>query len=76
MQKKILSTKNKNKKTETVNPKVLKTKSGKTMLLSKCAVCISKEPRFIKEHEAKGLLSSLGINPPLNKIALLGKIFF
>ena len=29
------------------------------MLLSKCAVCISKKSKFIKEQEAKGLLSKL-----------------
>ena len=33
------------------------------MLLSKCAVCDSKELRFIKEQEASGLLSNLGIKP-------------
>ena len=29
------------------------------MLLSKCAVCVSKKSKFIKEQEAKGLLSKL-----------------
>ena len=31
------------------------------MLLTNCAVCESKRSRFIKEQEANGLLSSLGI---------------
>ena len=41
------------------------------MLLSKCAVCDSKKLNFIKEQEASGLLSSLRILTPLNKILLL-----
>ena len=31
------------------------------MLLSKCAGCHSKKSKFIKEQEARRLLSSLGI---------------
>ena len=34
------------------------------MLLSKCEVGDSKKPKFIKEQEASGLLSSLGIKTP------------
>ena len=30
----------------------------------------------MKEEEAKGLLSSLGIKTPLNKIPSLGKVLF
>ena len=51
---------------------MIKTKNGRTMFLSKCAVRDSK--RFIKENEAKGLLSTLGIKAPLNKIPLLEDI--
>ena len=39
-------------------------------------LCSSKNSRFLKEQEAKGLLSSLGLKTPLNKIPLLGKILF
>ena len=39
------------------------------MLSSKCAVCDSKKSKFIKEQEASGLLSSLGMNAPLSKIS-------
>ena len=46
------------------------------MLLSKCAICDSKKSKFIKNQEAKGLLSKLGIKTPLNKIPLLGDILF
>ena len=42
------------------------------MLLSKCAVLDSKKSKFIKEQGTSGLLSSLGIKTPLNKIPLLG----
>ena len=46
------------------------------MLLSKCAVCDSKKWKFVKEQEAIGLLSSLGITTFLSKIPLLGTILF
>ena len=44
------------------------------MILSKCAECGSKKSRFIKNQEARGLLSSLGFRTPLSKIQLLGNI--
>ena len=59
------------KSTESINPKVSKTTNGKTMILSKCALCGNKKSKFIKEQQAKGLLSNLGIRTPLNKIPLL-----
>ena len=46
------------------------------MILSKCAICSSKKSRFIKNQEAKGLLSNLGIRTPLSKVPLLGDILF
>ena len=49
------------KDTENINPKVSKTSNGKLMLLSNCAICNSKKLRFLKNQEAKGLLSNLGI---------------
>ena len=64
------------KNTENINPKVLKTSNGRTMLLSKCAICDSKKSRFIKNQEAKGLLSNLGIKTPLSKVPILGDILF
>ena len=45
------------------------------MLLSKCGVCDSKNSSFFKQHEASGILSSLGINTHLKKILLLGDLF-
>ena len=41
------------------------------MILSKCAICGSKKSKFIKEQQAKGLLSNLGLRTPLNKISVL-----
>ena len=40
------------------------------MILSTCAICGSKKSKLIKEQQAKGLLSNLGIRTPLNKIPL------
>ena len=64
------------KNTDSINPKVTKTTNGKTMILSKCAICGSKKSKFIKEQQTRGLLSNLGIRTPLNKIPLLGDILF
>ena len=64
------------KNTENINPRVSKTSNGRTMILSKCAICGSKKSRFIKNQEAKGLLSNLGIRTPLSKGSLLGDILF
>ena len=47
------------KNTESKNPKVAKTKNGRIMLLSNCAVCNSKKSNFLKKQQAKGLISSL-----------------
>ena len=62
------------KDTVNINPRVPNTSIGKTMFLSKCAKCGSKRSRFIKTHEAKGLLSNLGIITSLSKVPLLGNI--
>ena len=59
-----------------INPRVSNTRNGKTMILSKCAECGSKKLRFIKNQEAKGLVSSLGLRTPLSKVPLLGDILF
>ena len=42
--------------TENFNARVLKTKNGRTMILSQCDVCGSKKSRFLKEQEAKGVI--------------------
>ena len=37
------------KNTESKNPKAVRTKNGRKMLLLKCVVCDSKKSKFIKE---------------------------
>ena len=64
------------KNTESIDPKVSATSNGEAIILSKCAMCVSKKSKFIKKQEAKGLLSNLGIKAPLNKLPLLGDILF
>ena len=46
------------------------------MVLSKCAISGSKKSRSIKNQEATGLLSNLGIKTPLSKVPILGDILF
>ena len=46
------------------------------MLLSKCVIHGSKKSGFIKNQEANGLLSILGIKTPLRKISLVGRLLF
>ena len=46
------------------------------MTLPKCAMCGSKNSRFIKNQEAKGLFSNLGLKTPLNKDPILGDVLF
>ena len=48
------------KMTENLNPNIFKTKNGRLIMQSKCAECRIKKSRFVKEQEAKGLLSNLG----------------
>ena len=53
------------KDTENINPRVSNTSHGKTVLLSN-----------IKDQEAKGLLSNLGLRTPLSQVPILGDILF
>ena len=64
------------KNIEKNNSKVSKTKNAKIMLLSRCAVSGYKKSKFMKEREASGLMSQLGIRTPLSKIPLLGNNCF
>ena len=63
------------KNTKNKDSKMIKTKNGRLALSSKYVVCGSKRSRFIKEQEAEGLLSNLGIKTPLSKILLLNILF-
>ena len=61
--------------TENIDPKMVRTKNNRLVMQSKCSVCRIKKSRFLKEQEAKGLLSNLGIKTPLSKILLLNILF-
>ena len=64
------------KNRENENPKVAKIRNGRIILLSKCTLWDCKKSKFIKGHEASGLLSNLGIKTPLSKIPLAGPLLF
>ena len=61
--------------TSNIDPKMVKTKNNRLLMQSKCSVCGTKKSRFVKEQDAKGLLSNLGIKTPLSKIPLLNVLF-
>ena len=63
------------KNTENLNSKIFKTKNGRLLMQLKCPVCRIKKSMFLKEQEAKGLLSNLGIKTPLSKTPLLNILF-
>ena len=64
------------KDTENINPRVSNTRNGRKRILSKCTICSSKKSRFIKDQEAKGLLTNLGVRTPLSKVPISGDILF
>ena len=61
--------------TDNIDPKMFRTKNNRLLMQSKCSVCKNKKSRFIKEQDAKGLLSNLGIKTPSIKIPLLNVLF-
>ena len=63
------------KDTENIDPKIVKAKFNRLIMQSKCSFCGIKKPRFVKEQEARGYLSNLGIKTPLSKIPLLNVLF-
>ena len=62
-------------KTENLDSKIFKTKNGRLIMQSKCIEYGFKNSRFLKEQEAKNLLSNLGIKTPLSKMPLLNVLF-
>ena len=50
---------------------MVRTKNNWLIMKPKCSVCRIKKSRFVKEQEAKGLLSNLGIKTQLSKMTLL-----
>ena len=63
------------KDTENIDSKMVRTKNNRLVMQSNCSICGIKKSRFVKEKEAKGLLSNLGIKTPLSKIPLLNVLF-
>ena len=57
------------------NSRIRRTKQNTLMLVSNFTIC-SKKLQFIKNQEASGLLSKLGIRIPLNIIPVIGDILF
>ena len=61
-------------KTESKNPKVVRTKNERITILAKCLVCNGRKSKFIKEQEAGEFVSSLGVKTSLSKIPLRGPL--
>ena len=54
------------KYTGNINPKVIKTKNNRKMMLSRCSICNNKKSTFISQ--GFGLLDILGLNTPQNRM--------
>ena len=61
--------------TDNIDSKIFRTKNSRLLMQSKCSNCKNEKSRFVKEQEAKGLLSNLGIKTPLSKIPLINILF-
>ena len=60
---------------ENIDPKMVRTKKNRLIMQLKCSVWWIKKSRFVKEQEAKSILSNLGIKTPLSKTPLLNILF-
>ena len=63
------------KDTKNIDPKVIKTKNNRKMMLSRCSICNNKKSTFTavpssseRISQGSGLLDSLGLNTPQNRI--------
>ena len=54
------------KDTRNIDPKVVKIKNNKRMIISRCSICNNKTSTFISR--GSGLLDSLGLNTPQNRM--------
>ena len=63
------------KYTKNNNPKIVRNRQNRLMIQSNCVNCGSQKSRFIKEQQAMGILSNLGIKTPLSKVPLLNILF-
>ena len=53
-------------KKRNIDPKVIKTKNNKQVIVSRCFICNNKKSTFISQ--GSGLLDSLGLNTPQNRM--------
>ena len=53
--------------TKNNNPKIVRNRQNRLMMQLNC---VNKKNRFIKEQQAMGILSNLGIKTPLSKVPL------
>ena len=58
-----------------IDPKVIKTKNNRKMMLSRCSICSNKKSTFTAEpssseriSQGSGLFDSLGLNTPQNRM--------
>ena len=58
------------KYTKSINPKIVRNRQNASIIQSNCAIYGSEKSRFIKEQQAMGILSNLGIKTPLSKVPL------
>ena len=56
-------------------PEIVRNRQNRLMIQPNCANCGNKKFKFIKEQQAMGILSNLGIKTPLNKVPLLNILF-
>ena len=63
------------KYSKNINPKIVRNTQKRSMIQSNCAICGNKKSIFIKEQQAMGILSNLGIKTPLSKVPLLNILF-
>ena len=63
------------KYTKNINPKIVRNRQNRLMIQSNCVICGNKNSRFIKEQQAMGILSNLGIKTLLSKVPLLNILF-
>ena len=63
------------KDTRNIDPKVIKTKNNRKMMLSRCSICNNKKSIFTAEpsssqriSQGSGLFDSLGLNSPQNRM--------
>ena len=63
------------KNAENIDPKIFRTKNNRLLMQSKCSDCKNKKSRFVKEQDAKELLTNLGIKTPFSEIPFLNVLF-